>query len=113
MSKPYDAAAKELLETDPAAWAALLGAARPPELVSIIDSDLSTITAAADKVIRVADDVPWLLHIGDAYRFFVAKTEAKQLRDQNTGGMALRAYLHTRDYGIGLVKRVYNLRYKI
>lgn len=49
----------------------------------------------------------------DAYRFFVAKTEAKQLRDQNTGGMVLRAYIHTRDYGIGLVKRVYNLRYKI
>src|SRR5262249_12505710 len=63
MSKPSDRAAKELLETDPAAWAAFLGAIRPPELVSIIDSDLSTISAAADKVIRVADEVPWLLHI--------------------------------------------------
>jgi hypothetical protein len=37
MSKPYEAAAKELLQSDPAAWTALLGAVRPSHLVEVID----------------------------------------------------------------------------
>jgi hypothetical protein len=62
MSKPYDATAKDLLELDPAAWARFVGAAAPAG-VELIDSELSTITAAADKVVRVLGDAPWLLDI--------------------------------------------------
>jgi hypothetical protein len=63
VSKPYDATGKELLQTDPVGWAAFLGAVRPPDRVKLIDSDLSTVTAAADKVIRIEDDAPWLLDV--------------------------------------------------
>jgi hypothetical protein len=43
--------------------AAFFGAVRDPSRVSIMDSDLSTVTAMADKVIRIADDSPWILHL--------------------------------------------------
>lgn len=62
MSKPYDATAKDLLELDPAAWARFVGADAPAG-VELIDSELSTITAAADKVVRVLGDEPWILDI--------------------------------------------------
>jgi hypothetical protein len=63
VSKPYDAAGKDLLAADPAGWAAFLGVVRPPDRVDVVDSDLSTVTAAADKVIRVKDDPAWLINI--------------------------------------------------
>ena len=63
MSKPYDAASKELLQLDPAAWAAFVGVVRPPALIELTDSDLSAVTAAADKVVWVRDEVPWILDI--------------------------------------------------
>lgn len=62
MSKPYDATSKELIERDPADWLRLAGfRVRGP--VSIIDSDVSTITGAADKIIRVDEPDPWLAHL--------------------------------------------------
>jgi predicted transposase YdaD len=63
VSKPYDATAKDLLEADPAGMAALIGVVRPPEKVRLIDSDVSTVSAVTDKVIRIGDDEPWLLHV--------------------------------------------------
>lgn len=63
MSHPFDAAGKDLLESDPVAVAAMLGIMRPPGRIVLIDSDVSTITAAADKVIRIEDTKPWLLHV--------------------------------------------------
>ena len=63
MSKPYDATGKELLQTDPVGWAAFLGVARPAGRIHLIDSELSTVTAAADKVIRIEDAQPWILDI--------------------------------------------------
>src|SRR5438874_4400411 len=63
MSKPYDATSKELLQSDPVGWAAFLGVVRPPEQVKLIDSDLSTVTAAADKVLRIEDARPWILDV--------------------------------------------------
>ncbi|MDB5312667.1 MAG: hypothetical protein JWO38_6869 [Gemmataceae bacterium] len=63
MSQPYDATAKELLETDPAGWAAFLGVTRPTHRVRVVDSDLATITAATDRVLRIEDVPPWLLHV--------------------------------------------------
>lgn len=56
VSKPFDATTKFLVETDPIAWlqlAGLLGEGDPQPVVEVVDADLSTITAAADRVIRV------------------------------------------------------------
>jgi predicted transposase YdaD len=62
MAKPFDATTKDLLEADPVAWLAYLGL-HPQGAVEVIDSDLSTVTAEADKVFRVAGPEPYLVHI--------------------------------------------------
>ena len=61
MSRPYDASLKELIERYPADWLSLTGLAAlaSPE---VIDADVSTISAAADKVLRVGEATPWLMH---------------------------------------------------
>jgi hypothetical protein len=64
MATPFDAAGKDLIEFAPADWLAHFGQPRPPELVRVIDADLSaTVTTATDKVIRVDDPEPWLVLI--------------------------------------------------
>jgi predicted transposase YdaD len=63
MSKPYDAATKRLLELRPTDWVALLGLPAGP--VTLVDADLSTVTAAADRMVRVdvpAPAGPYLFH---------------------------------------------------
>ncbi len=62
MTKPFDATTKDLLEADPVAWLAYLGIT-PQAAVEVIDSDLSTVTAEADKVFRVAALEPYLVHV--------------------------------------------------
>lgn len=62
MSKPYDAGTKFLIEHYLADWLAL-SERRSSSPTAIIDADLSTVTAAADKVLRVDDPQPWLLHL--------------------------------------------------
>jgi len=62
MPKPFDATTKDLLEADPVAWLAYLGL-HPDGAVEVIDSELSTITAEADKVFRVDGPDPYLVHI--------------------------------------------------
>jgi predicted transposase YdaD len=62
MPRPFDATLKELIETYPHDWLAQLDL--PASLpVDVIDADLSTITTQADKVLRVQDAPPWLLHL--------------------------------------------------
>lgn len=63
MNKPYDATTKELIETDPAGWVAFLGGTTNSSAVKLIDAELSTVTTAADKVIRVDEPYRWLLHL--------------------------------------------------
>ncbi len=64
MSKPFDATARELVELGPAAWLEYLGIPVPdPDRVKVIDSNLSTVTAEADKVLWVEDRVPWIQHV--------------------------------------------------
>ncbi len=63
MSKPYDATGKELLQSDPVAWAAFLGIVRPADRVKLVDSDLSTVSAAADKVLLIKDDPNWIANV--------------------------------------------------
>ena len=62
MAKPYDSTAKFLVQEYPADWLALAGLV-PVGPVSTIDANLSTITAEADKVLRVDDPEPWLAHV--------------------------------------------------
>jgi hypothetical protein len=48
----FDVATKELVWEDPSAWLQRLGIACDGA-VELIDSDITTLTASADKVIRV------------------------------------------------------------
>ncbi len=61
MDKPYDATLKTLVEVTPDAWLDLLGLRRAP--ATVIDADIATVAGAVDKVIRVADDPAYLLHL--------------------------------------------------
>jgi len=61
MPQPFDASTKSLIEAQPADWLAYLGL--PAAAVELIPADLSTVTAAADKVLRVAAPAPWLAHL--------------------------------------------------
>lgn len=62
MSKPFDATTKELLAFDPGPWLAYLGVV-PDGPVSVVDADLATVTAEADKVFRVDGPAPYLVHV--------------------------------------------------
>lgn len=62
MSHPYDASTKFLLQTRMADWLPLCGHATSSP-VEVVDADLATVTAAADRILRVHDDPPWLLHL--------------------------------------------------
>jgi predicted transposase YdaD len=62
MPKPFDATTKDLLEADPVAWMAYLGV-HLEGTVEVIDSDLSTVTAEADKVFRVVGPESYLVHV--------------------------------------------------
>lgn len=54
MSKPFDASPKALLQFGPADWPAFVGV--QARSVEIVDADVSTVTAAADKVLMVRTD---------------------------------------------------------
>jgi hypothetical protein len=60
MSKPYDAALKAMLEVAPADWPHLAGF--PAERAEVIDADVSTVTAATDKVIRLRSPAAGIMH---------------------------------------------------
>lgn len=62
MSKPFDSTTKELLECDPGAWVELV-LGRKPGPVRVLNVDLSTVTAEADSVLALDEDVPWLVHL--------------------------------------------------
>jgi len=57
----FDVSTKELVWDDPAAWLEhfLIG---PPGPVDVIDSDITALTAAADKVISVGGPEPYLVN---------------------------------------------------
>jgi hypothetical protein len=60
MSKRYDAALKAMLEVAPADWPRLAGF--PTERAEVIDADVSTVTAATDKVIRLRGPAGGIMH---------------------------------------------------
>src|SRR6266404_1260129 len=61
MPQPYDVTTKVLVESHPQDWLAYLGL--PYQAVEVIDADVSTVTASADKVLRVREPAPSLAHI--------------------------------------------------
>jgi hypothetical protein len=53
-SKPFDATPKGLIEIRPPDWPAFFAVAA--RAVEVVDADVSTVTAASDKVLRVRAD---------------------------------------------------------
>jgi hypothetical protein len=63
MAKPLDATMREIYEIEPVAWLEFLGIPVPdPGAVAVIDSNLSTVTADSDKLIRRGGPDPLILH---------------------------------------------------
>ena len=60
MSKPYDATLKAMLEASPADWPRLAGFR--VGRAEVIDADVSTVTAATDKVLRLSGDADAVMH---------------------------------------------------
>ena len=61
MANPFDETLKHLVERHPGAWLEFVGL--PGREAEVIDADLSTLTTAADKVLKVLDEPPFLAHI--------------------------------------------------
>ncbi len=59
---PFDVPTKELVWDDPADWLRHYRVG-PPGPVDVIDSDITVLTAAADKVLRVGGPSPYLVNI--------------------------------------------------
>jgi hypothetical protein len=63
MNKPYDATARELVDLGPPDWLDYWGFPVPdPNLVEVVDSNVSTFTAEADKAIRIGGPRPMIVH---------------------------------------------------
>lgn len=62
MSKPYDASTKFLFEKHLQDWLPL-SSRQSNGMVEVVDTDVSTVTAVADKVLFVHDPTPWILHV--------------------------------------------------
>ena len=63
MFKPFDATTRALIELGPIDWLRYLGIPAPdPSRVSVIDSNVSTVTAEADKVVRIEGEEPLIVH---------------------------------------------------
>ncbi len=60
MSKPYDATLKAMLEASPADWPRLAGFR--VGRAEVIDADVSTVSAATDKVLRLHGETDGVMH---------------------------------------------------
>ena len=61
MRKQFDVTTKHLVELNPSDWLGYVGLGR--HKAEVIDADLSTVSPVADKVLRVAEPNPWLVHL--------------------------------------------------
>src|SRR6516164_8002700 len=62
MPKPYDASIKDMLTRRPGDWVPVVSD-RVPDRIEVVDADVSQVSAATDKLIRVFDPDPWLLQL--------------------------------------------------
>jgi len=60
-AKRIDPTLKALVETEPESWPEFCGGPTGP--TRVIDADIATVSGAADKVLHVAADPPYLLHL--------------------------------------------------
>jgi predicted transposase YdaD len=64
MKKRYDATMRDLFDPEPAAWLEFFGVpVADPALAQVIDSNVSTVTAETDKLLRRGGPDPVILHI--------------------------------------------------
>ncbi len=64
MPKPFDATMRTLVELEPAAWLRFLRIpVQEPASIRVIDSNISTVSAEADKVLWIEDPEPWIEHL--------------------------------------------------
>ena len=61
MAKQYDVTTKALVELSPSDWLPYVGL--PEADAEVVEAELSTVSLAADKVLRILAPDPWLLHI--------------------------------------------------
>ncbi len=60
MANLLDEPLKHLVESEPEAWLRYFG--MEARGVEVMDADISTLTTAADKVLRAAEPTPFLVH---------------------------------------------------
>jgi hypothetical protein len=60
--RPFDVSTRGLIEADPEGWLKWLGLPLNGR-VRPVDSDISTVLATVDKVLRVEAASPWLAHV--------------------------------------------------
>jgi hypothetical protein len=60
-AKPYDPVLKGLVDIQPRWWPVVLS--QPAGPTEVIDADIATVSGAADKVLRVGADPPYLQHL--------------------------------------------------
>lgn len=61
MSQPFDVTLKHILESHPEDCLQLVGLSTTAP-IEVIDADLATVMAEADKVFHIKDRQPWLMH---------------------------------------------------
>lgn len=60
--RPFDTTTRRLIEADPEGWLAWIGLPADGP-VQAIESDVSTVLAEVDKVLRVDGPTPWIAHV--------------------------------------------------
>jgi hypothetical protein len=64
MAKPFDSTMRGLIELEPAAWLRFLHInIADPSRVRVVDSDISTVSAQADKILLIDEPEPWAQHL--------------------------------------------------
>lgn len=63
MSKPYDVTSKDLLWRDPPSWMAYLRLRAAGGPIEVVDADVSTVPAEADRVYRIRGRLAHLIHV--------------------------------------------------
>ena len=83
MHKPYDITMKQLIEQRPLDWLRLIGL--PLGEVSLIDADISSIIAEADKLLRVNAKHPYIAHLEMQSSYKTDMAERFMVYNVNTG----------------------------
>jgi predicted transposase YdaD len=64
MPKPFDSTMRGLIELEAAAWLRFLHVdIADPSCVRVVDSDISTVSAQADKILWIDEPEPWIQHL--------------------------------------------------